>query len=257
MKTHLRSTLSLLLGALVALPIAACGSTPKAPPPAPAPEPIVVIKEEPLPSIAGDEQVPERFKRSFGEFLKGAEGGGYARVIEVREVSNAVAIVLERRLETLQSCRVGPSTLEIVDDEGERTTDVVHFGEDCCPGTTCEMGPMSWNLRYLKALADDDLGAFAALVPAKKKLKYKLVAATESGAPKTSKQAYSRKDIAAGKFKSPPDCGFVDTRPSCREPDVKTGAFQCACDGGGYHVTYDWEKEGEGYVLVAIDESSS
>ena len=52
------------------------------------------------------------------------------------------------------------------------------------------------------------------------------------------------------------DLGFISLQPSCGEPDAK-GKFQCRCDGGGYHVTYDWEKEGDTFVIVAISEESS
>lgn len=241
---------SLLISALT-LPFIACGSAPKPAPVAPEPPP-PPPPEAPLPTLSGDDQVPERFQKTFRTWLKDDVPGVYSRVVEVREVSNAVAVVLERRIEMGGECRVGPSTLDIIHDEGkEPEISIEHFGDDCCPGTTCAMAPLSWHLRYIKAVADKDLAALSLLVSAKKKLAYRLV--TPDG---KSKKTYGKKDIAAGKLMSPPGCGFVDTRPSCGDPNPKTGAFQCACHGGGYHVTYDWVKEGDGFALVAIDEQS-
>lgn len=233
---------------------AACGSAPKpAPPP---PEPIVEApeeEEEPLPHIDGDAQVPERFAKAFGEWLRAENAGGaFTRVITVSEVSNAVTVVVERHLEMGGECRIGPSAIELtLEDDGDITSEATHFGEDCCPGTQCEMTPDSWNLRYIHAVDAEDDQALSLLFPAKKKVKYKL--ATPEG---TTKEAWSRKDIAAGKFAAP-GCGFVDTRPSCGEPDPKTGAFTCRCDGGGTHTELNWQKEGDGFVIVSIDESSS
>lgn len=238
---------------LLVATLTACGSTQK-PPPAPAPEPIVEApKEEPLPHIDGDGQVPERFAKAFGEWLRDENAGGiYTRVVTVSEVSNAVSLVVERRIEMNGECRIGPSTIEIIEEAGETKAEATHFGEDCCPDTRCEMTPDSWNLRYIHAVDAKDPKALSVLFAATKKLKYELV--TPDG---KSKKTWSRKDIAAGKFVNPPGCGFIDTRPSCGEPDAKTGAFTCRCDGGGTHTEFNWEKEGDGFVIVSINESSS
>jgi len=251
MKHLVRSSFLSIVTAFLALLIGACGSTPK-PVPTPEPEPVVVIPEKPLLRLPGDENVPEAYRRALSDFLEQDLSKMYQRVIEVSEVSNAVSIVLERKIEMEGSCRIGPSTIELMVENGETKTESTHFGEDCCPGSPCAMVPDSWNLRYINTIKGDDLTALSKLVPAKKKLAYTLV--TPEG---KTKKSFSRKDVAGGKFVNPPTCGFVNTRPSCNAPDAKTGAFQCQCNGGGYQVTYDWAKEGDTFVIIKIDESSS
>lgn len=235
------------------LSLGACAS---APPPVQVPvEEPRVIQEKPLLNLPG-ETVPEAYARAFSDFLEEDVAKVYQRVVEVSEISNALELVVERRVESEGMCQVGPSVVSFVQkDDGTLAREVAHFGDDCCPGTVCLMLPSSWNLRYINAVKSKDLAALAALVPAKKKLKYNFVGATESGTEKSKKQ-FSRKDVAAGKFTNPPGCGFINLQPSCGEPDAK-GKFQCRCDGGGYHVTYDWEKEGDTFVIVAISEESS
>jgi len=249
MKLMLRTSIVSLFTSLFAT-LAACGSAPK-PMPAPEPPPVVVVPEKPLLTLPGEE-VPLAYKRPLSDFLEQDASKIFQRVLTVSEVSNAVSIVLERKIEENGQCRIGPTTVEIVTENGATNTDATHFGEDCCPGTTCEMLPTSWNLRYINAVQSKDLAALSLLFPSKKKVAYSLVTPEAK-----SKKSYSRKDIAAGKLVNPPSCGFIETRPACEGPDAKTGAFQCKCDGGGYHVTYDWAKEGDTFVIVKIDESNS
>ena len=94
----------------------------------------------------------------------------------------------------------------------------------------------------------------AGLVPAKGKLTYHLVTGGD-GKVSDTKRTFTRKDIAAGKLVNPPGCHFIETRPDCAPPDATSGAVQCSCHGGGYHVTYDWKREGDAMVIVKIDES--
>lgn len=248
MKLMLRTSIVSAFTALVTT-LGACGSAPK-PAPAPEPPPVEVVPEKPLLTLPG-ESVPEAYQRPLSDFLEQDMSKIFQRVLEVSEVSNAISIVLERKIEQGGECRIGPTTVEIITENGATNTNATHFGEDCCPGTTCAMLPTSWNLRYINAVKSKDLAALAQLFPNKKKVAYSLVTPEAK-----SKKSWSRKDIAAGKFVNPPTCGFIDTRPACGEPDAK-GAFQCQCDGGGYHVTYDWAKEGDTFVIVKIDESSS
>jgi hypothetical protein len=165
-------------------------------------------------------------------------------------VSNAASLVLLRHTEGNGACFEGPSKLDLIEYEsgGELTVELQHFGDDCCPGTRCTRGPDGWNLRYLALLAAKNWQELSLLVPAKKKL----TSVVNGEKPST----FSRKDVANGRFADAPSCGFMYNVTSCSELDEKTASFSCRCDGGGYHVTYDWEREGEGFVLVAISESS-
>ncbi len=238
---------------MMLLTLGACASAPPPPPP-PEPEP-VVIPEKPILNLPG-EAIPADYARAFSDFLEEDVGKIYQRVVEVSEISNAVDIQLERRFEVEGMCHVGPSVVSFTKkDDGSLEREIAHFGEDCCPGATCLMVPNGWNLRYINAVKANDLAALSALVPAKKKLKYSFVGGSEGKVDKSKKQ-FSRKDVAAGKFTNPPGCGFINMAPSCGEPDAK-GKFQCRCDAGGYHVTYDWEKEGDTFVIVSISEESS
>lgn len=228
-----------------------CGSVETKPAPTPAEPTPVAPAPEPLPRIAGDEQVPEKFKTPFGEWLRAENGAGsYQKVVEVSEISNAVTIVLERKTEEGGVCRVGPSTLELYEESTGLKTSLRDFGQDCCPGTTCERDPDGWNLAYIKAVAANDLTTLATFVSAKKKLTYTLT--TPDG---KTKRVVGPKDFGARKPPNLPGCGFIDTAPSC-EPATAKG-FTCSCTGGGTNATFEWVKDGDKFVIVKIDESSS
>ena len=239
--------------------ILAVGGCASAPPPKaeavvvtePEPEPIA----EPLPSLPGDDKVPERFRKAFGEWLKEDAASIYTRVVEVSEVSNAVSVVVMRQYEGDGECRTGPSTLELIEQDGAIEADITHFGDDCCPGTTCAVSNHGYNLRWIAAVESKDWAALAGLVPARGKLTWELV--TRDGEKvKKVRKSFTRKDIAAGKADNLPGCGFIYMRPDCEEVDPATGGFTCSCNGGGSHTTYTWKKEGDAMVVSRIDETS-
>lgn len=221
-------------------------------PPAPAePQPPPVkISGPTLSTLKGDEALPEPWLSRFRAWFGAQENPPYAAVTETFVVSNAASVVLLRHTEGKGSCYEGPSKLDLIEYEtgGELTAELDHFGDDCCPGTTCTRGPDGWNLRYLSLLAAKDWAALSQLVPAKKKL----VSVVNGEKPST----FSRKDVANGRFSDAPSCGFMYNVTGCSDVDEKQASFTCRCDGGGYHVTYDWEREGDGFVLVSISESS-
>jgi hypothetical protein len=250
-KTHL---VVVVVGLFSLMAVGGCASAPQ-----PKAEPVVVVEPEPepepLPSIPGDDKVPERFRKAFGEWLKGDEASVYSRVVEVSEVSNALSVVVTRRYEGDGECRTGPSTVEFMEQDGAFQTEVTHFGDDCCPGTTCAVSNLGYNLRWIAAVAGKDWAALSALVPAKGKLTWELVT-SDGDKVKKVRKSFTRKDIAAGKGENLPGCGFINTRPDCELPDPKTGGFTCSCNGGGTHTTYTWKKDGDAMVVVRIDESS-
>jgi hypothetical protein len=231
----------------------ACASTP-VPPPPPAPAPATVT-EPALPTLEADDKVPAAYLQDFRAWLRDDHAGIYRRVISVEEVGQGVSVVLERQLTVGGECRVGPSTLTTFASESGFKHNIEHFGDDCCPGSTCAPTPQAYNLRWLQAVAAKDWAKLEQLVPTKGKLTYELADASE-GRVKKSKKTYTRRDVAAGNFDMAPGCGFVHTKPSCGDADPKTGAFTCRCDGGGTHTSFEWKREGDGMVVVRIEASS-
>ena len=228
----------------------AAESAPTAPAPAAQQPPPVKITGSTLAILKGDEALPEPWLSRFRAWLSAQEDPPYTAVTETLVVSNAASVVLLRHTEGNGNCYEGPSKLELIEYEtgGELPVELDHFGDDCCPGTTCTRAPDGWNLRYLSLLAAKDWAALSQLVPAKKKL----VSVVNGEKPST----FSRKDVANGRFSDAPSCGFMYNVTGCSDLDAKMASFTCRCDGGGYHVTYDWEREGDGFVLVSISESS-
>lgn len=212
----------------------------------------------PPPALAGDDKLDERWRPLFREWLITAKDqAAYVAVVDTMVVANGASVVLRRHVEAGGACREGPSTLSIIQDEGAAPTfEVVDFGDDCCAGTECKRTEQSWNLRFLGALAAKDAKVLASLVPAKGKLVWNATWASEDGKGGKKSQRLSRKDVAAGKLADAPGCGFINTTPACDPVDAKGKGFTCTCHGGGYHVTYHWQKEGAGFVLVRIDEDS-
>lgn len=225
-------------------------SEPTPPSPAEPQPPRIKITGPTLSTLKGDEALPEPWLSRFRAWLSAQEDPPYAAVTETLVVSNAASLVLLRHTEAPGVCYEGPSKLDLIEYEtgGELTVELEHFGDDCCPGTQCTRGPDGWNLRYLALLAAKDWAGLSQLVPAKKKLS----SMVNGEKPST----FSRKDVANGRFSDAPSCGFMYNVTGCSEVDEKTASFTCRCDGGGYHVTYDWEREGDGFVLVSISESS-
>lgn len=212
--------------------------------------PLIKITSPTLSTLKGDEALPEPWLSRFRAWLSAQEDPPYAAVTETLVVSNAASLVLLRHTEADGVCYEGPSKLDLIEYEtgGELTVELDHFGDDCCPGTQCTRGPDGWNLRYLRLLAAKNWQELSLLVPAKKKLTSVVNGEKPS--------MFSRKDVANGRFSEAPACGFMYNVTGCSEVDEKTASFTCRCDGGGYHVTYDWEREGDGFVLVSISESS-
>ena len=173
-------------------------------------------------------------------------------VTRVEVVSNSVSVVLQRRSEVDGVCLQGPSKLDLIQYEGapELTQEIRHFGDDCCPGTECVRTSEGWNLHYLSLLVDKNWKELAMLVPTKRKLVWSI-----NGGEQPTVQL-TRKQVAAGKLESAPGCGLVYDEPNCDALDDKAAGFTCRCDGGGYHVSYEWEREGAGFVLVGIAEDS-
>jgi hypothetical protein len=97
-------------------------------------------------------------------------------------------------------------------------------------------------------LAAKDWVGLAQLVPATKQL-----VSVVNG----ERSTFSRNDVGKGRFAEAPGCSLIHGATGCSEVDEKTASFTCRCDAGGYHVTYDWKREGDGFVLVRISESSS
>lgn len=225
-------------------------SEPTAPPSAEPQPPRITITGPTLSTLKGDEALPEPWLSRFRAWLRAQEDPPYAAVTETLVVSNAASLVLLRHTEASGVCYEGPSKLDLIEYEtgGELSVELEHFGDDCCPGTQCTRGPDGWNLRYLTLLAAKDWSGLSQLVPAKKKL-----SSTVNG---EKPSMFSRKDVANGRFADAPSCGFMYNVTGCSEVDERTASFSCRCDGGGYHVTYDWEREGDGFVLVSISESS-
>ena len=212
--------------------------------------PPVKITGPTLSTLKGDDELPEPWLSRFRAWLGKQEDAPYVAVTETFVVSNGASVLLLRHTEANGACYEGPSKLDLVEYEsgGELTIELQHFGDDCCPGTQCTRGTDGWNLHYLSLLAAKDWAALSQLVPAKKNL----VSVVNGEKPST----YSRKDVASGRFSDFPSCGLVYNVTGCSDLDEKQASFTCRCDGGGYHVTYDWEREGDGFVLVQISESS-
>jgi hypothetical protein len=210
----------------------------------------VTLSQPTLSTLKGDEALPEPWLSRFRAWLSAQEAPPYEAVTETFVISNAASLVLLRHTEGDGVCYEGPSKLDLIEYEtgGELTVELDHFGDDCCPGTQCTRGPDGWNLRYLSLLAAKNWQDLSLLVPAKKKLSW----VVNGEKPST----FSRKDVANGRFADAPSCGLMYNVTGCSEVDERTASFSCRCDGGGYHVTYDWEREGDGFVLVAISESS-
>jgi hypothetical protein len=203
-------------------------------------------------SLVGDEQLPEPWRARFRTWLSAQANATYVRVTASFVISNAVSVVLERRSEKDGVCLTGPSKLDLMQDAGTEqvSAEVQDFGDDCCPGTACERTSDGWNLRYLSLLGAKNWQELALLVPAQGKLTWTI----NGGEVPTVK--VTRKDVAAGRFNEAPSCGFMYNVPSCDALAEGANAFTCRCDGGGYHVSYAWEREGTGFVLVSIDENS-
>jgi hypothetical protein len=210
----------------------------------------VTIRQPTLSTLKGDDSLPEPWLSRFRAWLGAQENPPYAAVTETLVVSNAASLVLLRHTEGNGVCYEGPSKLDLIEYEtgGELTVELEHFGDDCCPGTQCTRGPDGWNLRYLALLAAKNWQELSLLVPAKRKLSSVVNGEKPS--------LFSRKDVADGRFSDAPSCGFMYNVTGCSDVDEKTASFTCRCDGGGYHVTYDWEREGDGFVLVSISENS-
>ncbi len=224
---------------------------PIAPAPATA-NPALVAAPRPPITLPGDEQLPEPWRARFRAWLGSETKPTYVAVTRVEITSNAASVVLQRRTQVDGVCLQGPSKLDLIQYEGtpELTRDVLHFGDDCCPGTQCVRTSEGWNLHYLTLLADKNWKELSLLVPAKRKLVW-----TVNGGEVPTVEL-TRKQVAAGKLQQAPDCGLVYNVPSCDDIDDKAAGFSCRCDGGGYHVTYDWEREGTGFVLVHVVEES-
>jgi hypothetical protein len=203
-----------------------------------------------LATLKGYESIPEPWRTRFRTWLGAERNSTYVAVTDTLVISNAVSVVLLRHTEANGVCLEGPSKLDLIECEGkpELTREVEHFGDDCYPGTQCTRGPDGWNLRYLALLAAKNWRELSLLVPAKKKL-----TSVENG---EKPSTFSRKDVASGRFSDAPSCSFMYNVTGCSELDEKTAGFSCRCDGGGYHVTCEWEREGDGFVVVAISESS-
>lgn len=217
---------------------------------APPTNPPVVTAPPALSALKGDEELPEPWRTRFRTWLSEQKNSSYVAVTAAQVVSNAVTVVLQRQATTDGVCLQGPSRLDLIENEGapELTREIEHFGDDCCPGTDCTRTSDGWNLRYLSLLAAKNWQELALLLPAQRKLDWVINGDAE---PKLT-----RKDVAAGRFSNAPNCGLMYNVPSCDALDEKSNRFNCRCDGGGYHVTYAWEREGSGFVLVAIAESS-
>jgi hypothetical protein len=200
----------------------------------------------------GDEQLPEPWRARFRAWLSAQPKPTYVRVVDAAVISNAVSVVLERRREDKGVCWSGPTKLELVEEEGtgQLSAEAQDFGDDCCPGTECVRTSDGWNLRYLALLGAKNWRELSLLVPAQQKLVWTI----NGGEVPTVK--VTRKDVAAGRFKQAPNCDFMYNTPSCDPIAEGSGNFTCRCDGGGYHVSFAWEREGTGFVLVSIDENS-
>jgi hypothetical protein len=220
-------------------------------PPAPSTTPPAEALAQPA-TLKGDEQLPEPWRSRFRAWLSGEKSSPYVAVLDSQVVSNAAAVVLQRRQDANGACLQGPSRLDLIEHEGtkELTREVQHFGDDCCPGTECARTPNSWNLRYLALLAARDWQQLSRLVPAKRQLVWTI----NGGEVPTSR--FTRKDVVAGRLQQAPSCGLIYNVPSCDALDAGGTGFTCRCDGGGSHVTYHWEREGPGFVIVAINEES-
>jgi hypothetical protein len=197
-------------------------------------------------SLAGDDQLPEPWRARFRGWLAAQTNPTYVAVVGNQVMSNAISIVLQRRTQIAGVCLQGPSKLELLD---EGTPELTHFGDDCCPGTECVRTVDGWNLRYLALVAARSWKELSLLVPAERKLVWHV---NDEG----PTVRLSRKQVAAGQFREPPNCGLIYDVPSCDPVDATGNGFICRCDGGGYHVAYTWQREGNGFVLVDIAESS-
>lgn len=213
--------------------------------PAPTPSAPAAI----LPTLKGDESLPEPWRTGFRKWLSKVDRSPYVAVTETFVTSNSVAVLLWRHTDADGICREGPSRLGLIDEGGPELNPLLeHFGDDCCPGQQCTRGPDGWNLRYLALLAAKNWKELALLVPAKKKL--------TSMVNGEKPIELSRSDVAKGRFSDAPSCGLMYNETGCSELEGTRASFTCRCDGGGYHVTYEWEREGDGFVLVSISESS-
>jgi hypothetical protein len=231
------------------LPAKAVPATPSPASPS-APGPFVTGRE--LRHLPGDQAIPEPWRFRFRFWLTDQSRPSYVRVLESEAISNAVTVVLERRSERDGVCLAGPTRLALIQETGatQASAELQDFGDDCCPGTECVPSAEGWNLRYLALVAAKDWAKLALLVPAKRALRWTINAGEQ---PTVS---VTRSDVAKGKLHDPPGCGLLYNVPSC-EGTSQTSSFTCRCDGGGSHVVFSWQKEGDGFVLVAIDESSS
>jgi hypothetical protein len=263
--TGLTTMQTLTLGLALGL-ASGCSRTAPNPAPTRAPAPAVAATVPPpsasiaLPvaspqavfTLPGDEQLPEPWRARFRAWLSAEVNPRYVRVIDSHVMSNAVSVVLERRTQENGVCLTGPSRLDLVQDEGatQANAELQHFGNDCCPGSECLRTADGWNLRFLALLAAQDWQQLSLLAPAQQKLVWTI----NGGELPTVK--LTRKDVAAGRFRQAPNCGFMYNVPSCDELAAGSNGFTCRCDGGGYHVSYAWEREGTGFVLVSVNEDS-
>jgi len=201
-------------------------------------------------NLKGDDALPEHWRSSFRAWLGAQADAPYVAITGTMVMSNAISILLLRHTEPNGVCLEGPSKLDLMEAEGtsQLAVELEHFGDDCCPGTECTRTPDGWNLRYLSLLAAKNWQELSLLVPAKKKLVSTVNGETPS--------KLTRKQVASGGFSDAPSCGLMYNVTGCSEVDEKTASFTCRCDGGGYHVTYAWEREGSGFVLVETYESS-
>lgn len=197
-------------------------------------------------TLKGDEDLPEPWCTRFRTWLAAQNGAPYVEVTGTLVMSNDVSILLLRRTQADGVCLEGPSKLDWT--EGEGAPELTHFGDDCCRDTSCKRGPDGWNLRYLSLLADRNWSELSRLVPAKSKLTWSVNGEAPS--------QLTRAEVAAGGFADAPGCGLMYNETGCTELDEQAMTFTCRCDGGGYHVTYTWQREGDDFVLSEIYESS-
>jgi len=255
----MRSTL-LMLGWLSASACAGLSTPPPDEPIAEAVEPEALDeatlppRPDELPTLDGDDRLEEPWRARFRTWLAEQEAPTYAELTDVDVIANAATVVLRRRIEADDECREGPTRLTLIYDDGAPPqAERVDFGDDCCPGTTCVRTPSSWNLRYQQAVAEKDAAALAALLPTKRPLVWRAVAATEDAADDTTRSV-TRASLTKGEFPELPGCNVLHATPACAEPS--RDGFTCTCDAGGYHVEYTWKTNGADFSLVTIEEQS-
>ncbi|MCC6623930.1 MAG: hypothetical protein IT385_21910 [Deltaproteobacteria bacterium] len=252
----------LCLALVVASVAAGCPSTPAVvePDPGPIVEPDPEDEEDEVErapeqsSLDGDLKISDRWRPRFREWAAQDIGGVYDRVLDVQEDAGGATVVLMRHLSFDDQCREGPTTLRITETDGETGFETDHWGDDCCPGIPCVIDlPIQWNLRYITAVHAHDRAGLAKLLPAKGKLTWKI---TSPDGQKT--HTLVAKDVLAGKLDNAAGCSLTSGRAECTVISAAdpTGAFQCTCVAPGSSATFAWKKEGAGWVLVSIDESS-